>query len=171
MQLQGRTISPEKRRGTAFTVPRSLPSRLGRSAVALPRSASPSTTRCISTFSSRDPRLFTREFVRGSFLVRRASTLRRDRALCLRVHCSKSTGSLANVARITRFSSTVVAAAQSTASNSIASGSLVHSFVLVVSLVCHYRSPAGILELMTPPLKVHRVPVGRSSEAVVCRIF
>jgi hypothetical protein len=85
--------------------------------------------------------------VRGSFLVRRASTLRRDRALCLRVHCRKSAGSLANVARTTRFSSTVVAPAHSTASISTASASLVHSFVLVVALVCHYRSPAGIFEL------------------------
>jgi hypothetical protein len=111
----------------------------------LARSASPSTTRCFSAFSSRDPRLFTGEFVRGSFLVRRSSTLRRDRALRLRVHCRKSAGSLADVAGTTRFSSTVVAPARSTASSS-ASASLVHSFVLVVAFVCHYRSPAAIFE-------------------------
>ncbi len=139
----------KKRQGTAFTVPRSLPSRLGRLAAALTCSArSSSTARCFAAFSSRDARLFTGEFVRRSLLVCRASTLRRDRALCLWVHCRKSAWCLADVARATRFSCTVVAPAQSTAStsDSAASASLVYSFVLVVPLVCHYRSPAAIFE-------------------------
>jgi hypothetical protein len=86
--------------------------------------------------------------VRGSFLVRRASAFRRDRALCLRIHCSKSAGCLADVARTTRFSSTIVATNYSTAStaDSTASAPLVHPFVLVVALVCHYRSPAANFE-------------------------
>lgn len=150
MQLQGRTISVDKNDGARLSpCPRSLPPRLSRSAAALIWSARSSPTAgCFSAFSSRDPRLFTREFVRRSFLVCRASTFRRDGALCLRVHCRKSARCLADVARTTRFSSTVVAPAHSTActSNSAASASLVHPFVLVVSLVCHYRSPAAIFE-------------------------
>jgi hypothetical protein len=135
-------------------------------------SARPSpTARCFSAFSSRNPRFLTGEFVCGSFLVRGTSTFRRDGALCLRVHRRKSAGCLADVARVTRFSSTVVAPAHSTASNSDSAAPLVHPAVLVVSLVCHYWSPAGIFELMTPPLNVHRAPVGWSSETVVCRIF
>jgi hypothetical protein len=126
-------------------VPPFAPSRLGRSACALTRSArSPSTARCFSAFSSGDPRLFTGEFVRRSFLVRRAPTFRRDRALCLRIHRRKSAGCLSDVARTTRFWSTVVAPARCAAS--AASASLVHPFVLVVTLVCHYRSPAAIFE-------------------------
>src|SRR5256885_10260557 len=139
----------KKRRGTAFTVPRSLPSRLGRSAGALTCSARPSSAaRCFSPFPSRDARFFTGEFVRRSFLVRRTSAFRRDSALCLRIHCCKSAGCLADVARATRFSSTVVAPAYATAStsDSTASAPLVHPLVLVVPLVCHYRSPAAIFE-------------------------
>jgi hypothetical protein len=151
MQLQGRTILPEKTTGhgfrrAPFAASLSLPSRLGRSGIARARSAPPSTTRCFSAFSSRDARFFTGEFVRGSFLVRRASTFRRDRALCLRVHCRKSAGSFADVAGTARFSCAVTAAAHSTAANSTASASLVHSFVLVVAVICHYRSPAAIFE-------------------------
>jgi hypothetical protein len=132
----------EKRRGTALTVPPFAPSRLGRSAGALTCSArSPSTARCFSAFSSGDPRLFAGEFVRRSFLVRRASTFRRDRALCLRVHRRKSAWCLADVAHTTRFCPTVVAPARSDAS-----APLVHPVVLVVTLVCHYRSPAAIFE-------------------------
>jgi hypothetical protein len=86
--------------------------------------------------------------VRRSFLVRRASAFRRDRALCLRVHRRKSARCLADVARTARFSSTVVAPAHSAASaaDAAAPAPLVHPFVLVVSLVCHYRSPAAIFE-------------------------
>ncbi len=139
----------KKRRGTAFTVPLSLPSRLGRSAALTCSARSSSAARCFSTFSPSDPRLFTGEFVRRSFLVRRASTFRRDRALCLWVHRRKSAGCLADVARATKFSSTVVAPAHSTASTSdyATSAPLVHSFLLVVPLVCHYRSPAAIFEV------------------------
>jgi hypothetical protein len=159
MQLQGpvsdivfSSARQETRTRHGFTVPRSLPSRLGRSVAALARSAwSSSAARCFSTFSSRDARLFTSEFVRGSLLVRCASALRRDRALCLRVHRCKSTRSLANITGAPRFSTTVIApahAATSTStSGSAASASLVHPLLLVVPLVCHYRSPAAIFEL------------------------
>jgi hypothetical protein len=141
--------SERKRRGTAFTVPRSLPSRLGRSAAALVCSArSSSAARCFSAFSSGDACLFTGEFVRGSLLVRGASTFRCNRALSLRVHRRKSAGCLADVTRAARFSSAVIATAHSTTSTSdhSASAPLVHPLILVVALVCHYRSPAAIFE-------------------------
>jgi hypothetical protein len=126
-------------------VPLSLPSRLGRSAALTCSARSSSAARCFSTLSPSDPRLFTGEFVRRSFLVRRASTFRRDRALCLWVHRCKSAGCLADVARATKFSSTVIAPAHPTACTPdyAASASLIHSFLLVVPLVCHYRSPAA----------------------------
>lgn len=127
-------------------MPPFAPSRLGRSAVALTRSARPSSTaRCFSAFSSGDPCLFTGEFVRRSFLVCRPSAFRCDSALCLRVHRRKSARCLADIARNTRF---VAAPAHSVAStsDSVPSAPLVHPFVLVVALVCHYRSPAAIFE-------------------------
>jgi len=141
-------MSREKNEGARLSpCPRSLPSRLGRSATALTFSVRPSSTaRCFSTFPSGDPRLLAGEFVRRSFLVRRASTFRCDRSLGLRVHRRKPARCLADVARTARF---VAAPAHSAASipDSAASAPLVHSFILVVVLVCHYRSPAAIFEL------------------------
>jgi hypothetical protein len=148
MQLQGRTISEKKRRGTIFIVPRSIPSRLGRSAVALVCSArSPSTARCFAALSSSHARLFTGEFVRRSFLVCRSSAFRRDRALRLRVHRRKSARCLADVARTTRFSIVVAPAHSAASTSAAASAPLVDPFVLVVTLVCHYRSPAAIIRV------------------------
>ena len=181
MQLQGLTSSGEfsseardgktKRHGF-FTVPRSLPSRLGRSAAALTRSAwSSSAAGCFSAFSSCDARLFTGEFVRGSFLVRRASAFRGDRALRLRIHRRKSARCLTSVARAPRFSSSVAAPAHSS-SASPASAPLVHPLILVVAIVCHYRSPAAIFEFNDAA--AGRAPRERwagRSETVVCRIF
>ena len=169
--------SGKTKRHGFFAVPRSLPSRLGRLAAAMARSArSSSATGCFSAFSSGDARLFTGEFVRRSLLVCCASTFRRDRALRLRVHRRKSARCLANVARATRFCSAVVAPAHSTAStatsDSSASAPLVHPLILVVPLVCHYRSPAAIFELNDAA--AGRAPRERwagRSETVVCRIF
>ena len=79
------------RRGTGLSVPRSTPSRLGRLAVTAARRArSTAAARCFTTFSSSNARLFTREFVRGSFLVRGASALGGDCSLCLRIHRRES---------------------------------------------------------------------------------
>jgi hypothetical protein len=109
--------------------------------------------------------------VRRSFLVCRASTFRRDRALRLWIHRRKSARCLADVARTARF---VVAPAHSTAfnSDSAAPAPLVDPFVLVVPLVCHYRSPAAIFEFNDAvTLDTHRISAGGSSEAVVCQIL
>jgi hypothetical protein len=128
-------------------VPRSLPSRLGRLAVTSARRAGPaSATRCFAALSSGNARLFAGEFVRCSFLVRRASTLGCDRALCLRIHRGKSAWRLAaHGARVSRVPSAVISVSARPASastpHSAGPASLVHSLPLVVGLVRHYRSP------------------------------
>jgi hypothetical protein len=52
---------------------------------------------CFTTLSSRDSGLFTREFVRGSFLVGGAPTFRSDCALRLRIHRRESARRLATL--------------------------------------------------------------------------
>jgi hypothetical protein len=111
---------------------------------------SASATGCFTAFPARNARFLAREFVRCSFLVCRASTLRSDRALCLWVHCRKSAWRLAtDAAGVSRVPTAVVSISAHTAASSarsIVSASLVHSFPLVVRLVRHYRSPAAIFE-------------------------
>jgi len=125
-------------------VPRSTPYRLDRLGVTTAR-RSATAARCFATLSPRDARLFAREFVRGSFLVCRASALGSDCALRLRIHCRKSAWRLAtDTTGISRVRSAVVsisARAYASSARSIVSASLVHSFPLVVGLVRHYRSP------------------------------
>jgi hypothetical protein len=148
MQLQGLTGTTRKpqpkRRGTACTVPLRL-SRSGRLGVTAARRAGPaSPARCFAALSPGNARLFTGEFVRRSLLVRCASTLGRDCALCLWIHRGKSAWRLAaHGARVSRVSSAVssVSARPASASTSHSAGpaSLVHSLPLVVGLVRHYR--------------------------------
>jgi hypothetical protein len=115
--------------------------------VAGARRARPSTAaRCFTALSSGDARLFAGEFVRSSFLVRRASTLGRYCPLGLWIHCGESAWRLATgAARTARLRSPVVSiAAGSAAARAAAPGcpaSLVHPLPLVVGLVSHYRSP------------------------------
>jgi hypothetical protein len=129
-------------------VPRSTPYRLGRLGVTTAR-GSATAARCFATLSSRDARLFARKFVRGSFLVCRASTLGSDCALRLRIHCRESAWRLAtDTTGISRVRSAVVSisARADSSARSIVSASLVHSFPLVVGLVRHYRSPCRDFE-------------------------
>ena len=125
-------------------MPRSTPYRLGRLGATTARgvgSASPAG--CFAAFPARNARFLAREFVRRSFLVRRAPTLRSDCALCLGIHCRKSAWRLAtDAAGVSRVYTAVVSiSARAAASRSIASASLVHSIPWVVGLVRHYRSP------------------------------
>jgi hypothetical protein len=150
-------------------VPRSTPYRLVRLGVTTAR-RSATAARCFATLPPRDARLFAREFVRGSFLVCRASALGSDCALRLWIHCRKSAGRLAtDTTGISRVRSAVVsisARADASSARSIVSASLVHSFPLVVGLVRHYRSPAAIFELSWKAAAgLHRV----SSDLVVAR--
>lgn len=135
-----------KRKGTACTVPRSFPSRPGRLAVTAGRRAGPaSSPRCFATLSPGNARLFAGEFMRCSLLVRRAPTLGRDCALCLRIHRGKSTRRLATDATLaSRVGAAIVSsagAASASTSRSTPSASLVHALPLVIGLVRHYRSP------------------------------
>jgi hypothetical protein len=130
--------------------------RLEQSVVAVVRFARPSTTaRCFTTLSTRDSGLFTRELVRGSFLVGGAPTLRSDCALRLGIHRCESAGSLAtNTACIACLSSALSSrpADRSTTSAShsaAAYATLFHPVPFVVGLVCHYRSPAAIFEFVS----------------------
>ena len=138
---------------------------VGRLAVTSARRARPSSAaRCFTTLSSRNTRLFTREFVSRSFLVCCAPTLGGDCALRLRIHCRESARRLTtDTASASRFRSAVVSvtarSAAASASRSIVSASLVHSFPLVVGLVRHYRPPCRDIRVLcrggcwTPPLE------------------
>ena len=126
------------------------------SVVAVVRFARPSTTaRCFTTLSTRDSGLFTRELVRGSFLVGGAPTLRSDCALRLRIHRCESAGSLAThtacIACLrSALSSRPADRSTTSASHSAAAyAALFHPVPFVVGLVCHYRSPAAIFEFVS----------------------
>jgi hypothetical protein len=127
------------------------------SVVAVVRFARPSTAaRCFTTLSTRDSGLFTRELVRGSFLVGGAPTLRSDCALRLGIHRSESAGSLAThtacIACLrSALSSRPADRSTTSASHSAAAAyaALFHPVPFVVGLVCHYRSPAAIFEFVS----------------------
>lgn len=77
------------------TMPRSISSRLDvLSGTLVRRGGATAATGCFTAFSSRDSRFFAGEFVRGSFLVRGASTLCGDRTLRLGIHRCESARSL-----------------------------------------------------------------------------
>jgi hypothetical protein len=121
-------------------------SRSGRLGVTAARCGPASPARCFAALSPGNARLFTGEFVRRSLLVRCASTLGRDCALCLWIHRGKSAWCFAaHGARVSRVSSAVISVSARPASastpNSAGSASLVHSIPLVFGLVRHYRSP------------------------------
>ena len=143
MQLQGLTRTKRHGLHRAF----SSVSRAGRLAVvSARRGGSASTPRCFTTLSSGNARLFSGEFVRRSFLMRCASALGSDCALCLRIHRGKSAWRLAaHGARVSRVPSAVISVsarpASASTSHSARSASLVHSLPLFVGLVRHYRSP------------------------------
>ena len=138
MQLQGLTNA----KGHGLIVPLSILSGVGCLGVGVARGGGPSPSAgCFTTFPSGDARLFTREFVRRPFLMRRTSTLGGDCALRLRIHGRESARCLAtDTARSSRIHSAVVSASASP-SCSARSASLVHSFPLGIGLVRHYRSP------------------------------
>jgi hypothetical protein len=108
-----------------------------------------SATRSFSAFPSGDSCFFAGEFVRRSFLVRRAATFRRDRALGLRIHCCESTRRLSyRSAAIIPFTSYAVGISDSltgiasfadpAATTAASSASLVHEISSRVGLVCHF---------------------------------
>src|ERR1700680_506291 len=126
------------------------------SVVAVVRFARPSThARCFTTLSTRDSGLFTRDRVRGSFLVGGAPTLRSDCALRLRIHRCESAGSLAThtacIACLrSALSSRPADRSTTSASHSAAAyAALFHPVPFLVGLVCHYRSPAAIFEFVS----------------------
>src|SRR5207248_3866434 len=142
------------------------------------RGRSSSATRRLTALASRDSRFFARELVRGSFLVSGASALCRDRALRLRIHRREPAWCLAtDTSRVSRFHSAVRSPSRersavtldvayapchdATVSGHCAGGTcfhsccaaatsapLVHSVSPVISIVCHYRSPAAISSLV-----------------------
>jgi hypothetical protein len=157
-------------------VPLSSLSQPGRLATAGIRRAGPAPpARCFAALPPGNARLFTGEFVRGSFLVRRASALGRDCALCLRIHRGKSAWRLsADAARASRFGSAVISAyARSASASSTRSASLVHSIPLVVGLVRHYRSPCRDIRLLViaalghPPFEQGEPEQSRASEKMM----
>jgi len=110
--------------------------------------------------------------VGGSFLVRRASAFRGDRALGLRIHRRKSTRCLSDGPDIAQFPATVSSSFAGSFAYSADSAPLVQSSALVVSLVCHYPSPAAIFELKVPAPRSHRVRDRQGwSEAGISRVF
>ena len=142
-------------------MPRSLPPRLGRSAIIARRTRAAPAPRCFSAFSSRNPRFLAREFVRGSFLVRGASAFGGDCALRLRIHRGEATrgfaGHGADVAGIHTAVISVAAHRSITSAQrgavsrrhsgaATSSAPLVHSFPWVGCIVWHYPSPAEIFE-------------------------
>jgi hypothetical protein len=143
-----------KRHGVSRASFDSIPSRLDRLGILSARRARPaSAAGCFATFSSRDARLFTCEFVRGALLVCRAPTLGRDCALGLRIHCGEATWRLATDAARASLVRTAVASISggTSAASTSASGApaaFVHSFPLVVGSVWHYRSPCRDIRML-----------------------
>ena len=113
-------------------------------------------TRSFAALATSDPRFLTGEFVGSAFLVSGASTFGGNRALRLRIHRRESTRSFSAHATtaacirsavvptsVIRASAPRQCAVVSHGTVGAASAPLVHSFPLVVSLICHYPSPAA----------------------------